>query len=1781
MKKYLLFTLCFILLKAFPLSAQLEGGFKDADASNKLRAIDFQEQFISDAIEYKGAILAFGKGTIYQYDPTDESIQILVEGIEGNSGEFVGIYEIGAKPVLIYNVFNENRDFVSSAYTPIGSSNHFKIGNKGEIKLFIPEGQGYYIEDTGSANILSTGGIFETEFKQIREIYAFPQFKFGAITSKVLFFVDYKTSDLKTPILYKINMGEEGGLATPNGVTELFSHDLTIFNDAAIFVNSAKDLTYATGEKGETVKVIEAGLGVKNLFTFGNDLLCTFFPEELQLFIFDSNLEFLRKVTFENNPNFLKEGLRNVIPFNNELVALESPQNGVALLTNKFDIINGGGIPVLEYPLKEVSLKGKFALFYTRGVSELIEEIYIWNLDTKKEVDYTKFEVPAIGYSTHNVNAINSDGIYQSAFSKDFGFELYINNGSEKFQVAEEITNTDYEQAVLENLKIEEVFADYSTFPKKLFNFNGTIYSLSHLQMPNSFTNADAQNAGFNTAVRDMNFLYKLNERPGIPSPSSFTVDENMAKGTAIGSLSATDPDDSNLSFQLVNGTGAIDNGKVSVSGNQLVLNEVPDFEADSLWSILAQVSDAHGDKRSRSITININDVNDAPTGLSLTTEFVSESLPLGSPIAGIETVDEDATDTFTYSLSASNSDPGVADADNGSFTVTDSVLISNTTFDSAIKSEYFITLSVSDQGGETYQQAFVINITEENEAPTNILLDNNTIEENLTGRTLVGTLDTEDADSEEDNDDTDDVDFTYALVAGSGDDDNSSFEISADSLYAISSFNFEEVESLSVRVQTKDPKMATFNKAFTINVIDANDAPAAILFSNDSIDENQGSGTVVGTLDGQDPDASDEFDFIFIEDDNFPDNTAFSVNTNNELVQDVENFDYESKSLYEIKLRLTDKGGESIDSVLAIHIGDINDEPSDITLSGTSVNEETNNAVAGQLNVVDEDATDNHSFSLPADSLSNHRFQILTGDELALASPLNYEQDDLSYEVYIEVTDISGAKFGKVFEIDLLDINDAVDTLVIKRTIIKSGLAFEEKVSNIELRDEDLGDNISNFYSRDDYTMTLIDSENFPDNSNFQVIYQNDDQVYALEAATDLTFTEEGDNLYQINIEVLNGETTYSQSFEIELVSESTNTPPTEINISNDSITSVATVGTEVGVLSSVDDSGDTHVYSLISNTSSNDNELFSISSDRLILEANLRDSTEQSYIVAVKSEDNGGLSLQEEIKIYVKEFEDSTPPLIAGITGGDISVDENQSTFDLSGSVTDNAFLESVQLEYGPVTSVEFTKNDMIELEGGQFTSNIPADQGDAFGLKARIVAVDTSGNSAASDTVYFYRSVSSSGALANLPTERIGVGKTSRDYRMFSVPYNLQSENSSLRDIFETSLGQTYSESNFKVFHWNPEREAYDEFLSIGNVESGESYWLTTVIEEPSINFGAGNVFPYKTSNKARWNLKAGWNQIGNPYPISIDWEVIQANNPEVGDLYVFDEEGFVTATTLAPHQGAFVLVQENMSVEADVTNNSALRSTAVTERSESSVELILNLVQGELRAKGGVAMHETAKDGLDSWDKANPPALGEHVEISFKQIESVWDNYRWDVVKTKDYHVWDFTVNTSKEDQFNSLSWNADEFLNGQFYLVDMETLQKIDITEKSEYQFRGKKAYHFKLVFDRYATDRFDLGALLIGSPYPNPFNSRLNVPVNISDVQNAQATIQILDLSGRLLAEKSWTSELREGYQLLNFDQVDQTTRDGSSLSTGIYIYKLKVTQRNGTERKTGRIIKH
>jgi gliding motility-associated-like protein len=504
-----------------------------------------------------------------------------------------------------------------------------------------------------------------------------------------------------------------------------------------------------------------------------------------------------------------------------------------------------------------------------------------------------------------------------------------------------------------------------------------------------------------------------VNEAPTNISASASSVAENAASGTSVATFSATDIDAGDtFTYTLVSGTGDTDNASFAITGSTLTTAAVFDFETKSSYSVRVRVTDAAGLTFEKVFTISVTDVNDAPTNISASASSVAENAASGTTVATLSATDADAGDTFTYTLVS-----GTGDTDNASFAITGSTLTTAAVFDFETKSSYSVRVRVTDAGGLTFEKVFTISVTDVNDAPTNISLSANAVAENAASGTPVATLSATDADAAET--------FTYTLVSGTGDTDNASFTITGNTLSTAAVFDFETKSSYSVRVRVTDAGGLTFEKVFTISVTDVNDAPTNISASASSVAENSASGTTVATLSATDADAAETFTYTLVSGTGDTDNASFSITGNTLTTAAV--FDFETKSSYSVRVRVTDAGGLTFEKVFTITVTDVNEAPTALALSNASVLENAaSGTTVGTLAGTDADAGDTHTYTLVSGtgSTDNASFTI-TGTTLSTAAVFNFEAKN-SYAVRVRVTDAGGLTFERAFTISVTDVNEA-----------------------------------------------------------------------------------------------------------------------------------------------------------------------------------------------------------------------------------------------------------------------------------------------------------------------------------------------------------------------------------------------------------------------------------------------------------------------------------------------------------------------------------------------------------------------------------------------------------------------------------------------------------------------------------------------------------------------------------------------------------------------------------
>ena len=155
------------------------------------------------------------------------------------------------------------------------------------------------------------------------------------------------------------------------------------------------------------------------------------------------------------------------------------------------------------------------------------------------------------------------------------------------------------------------------------------------------------------------------------------------------------------------------------------------------------------------------------------------------------------------------------------------------------------------DDGFSSDTAKIKITIVSMNDAPTSVKLVNNTITENGPDITSVGQLTTDDLD----RDDT----FTYSF-SDKNDNDNAYFTIKDGFLHTSISFDYERRDSYTIFVTSKDQGGKKVTSKLVVAVINVNETPQFIDYSEMRIVLPEGAGKIVVKLMAEDPDLDQDY---------------------------------------------------------------------------------------------------------------------------------------------------------------------------------------------------------------------------------------------------------------------------------------------------------------------------------------------------------------------------------------------------------------------------------------------------------------------------------------------------------------------------------------------------------------------------------------------------------------------------------------------------------------------------------------------------------------------------------------------------------------------------------------------------------------------------------------------------------------------------------------------------------------------------------------------------------
>ena len=224
---------------------------------------------------------------------------------------------------------------------------------------------------------------------------------------------------------------------------------------------------------------------------------------------------------------------------------------------------------------------------------------------------------------------------------------------------------------------------------------------------------------------------------------------------------------------------------------------------------------------------------------------------------------------------------------------------------------------------------------------------------------------------------------------------------------------------------------------------------------SNNKVHENVPNGTVIGTF-HYDESANNSSELHFILTDNA--GGRFALNDSLLLVHNTSLIDYETQKTYNVTVRAISLNGESYEKTFAIHILNANDPPNDISLSNSTVAENSSpGTFIANIKGTDPDSSDVLSFSIHKDV--NHDFAI-HNNSLVVSDSAHIDYEKTPYlHLVIRATDKKGAAYNKSFSIKVLNQNDAPTAVKLTNTVIKENLPVGTFIGTLSSVDEDSSD--------------------------------------------------------------------------------------------------------------------------------------------------------------------------------------------------------------------------------------------------------------------------------------------------------------------------------------------------------------------------------------------------------------------------------------------------------------------------------------------------------------------------------------------------------------------------------------------------------------------------------------------------------------------------------------------------------------------------------------------------
>ena len=679
-----------------------------------------------------------------------------------------------------------------------------------------------------------------------------------------------------------------------------------------------------------------------------------------------------------------------------------------------------------------------------------------------------------------------------------------------------------------------------------------------------------------------------IQDAPELVGVMEFAIDENT---TTVADITATDVDDDTLTYSI---TGGDDQTLFDIDASTGALSFInrPDYEnpadsdQDNIYSVQVNVSDGNGGSASQTYIITVNDVI---THVAITNTAVDENddgAIVGTLSAAID--DINATHEYTYTLSGDDAD--AFEVVDGQLKLKDGVSANY-----EAQNSYTVTVTATDSGGLSTSEDFTITINDVNDAPSDIEISRVGLMDNTDGAE-VGTLTTTDEDTTDSH--------TYTVS-----DDR--FEVTSTGLLKLKagqSIDNVAEPTVTLTITSTDKGGISIQEEYTLTV-------GTVQISATTFEENA-EGVVIGTLSVIDPDFTANITYTLSG--NGSEN--FEVIDGQLKLKDGIAANYEVLNSYSLTITATDDSSYTKSTTYPFDVTDVNEAPTAIALSGTTINENIAGAVIGDLTTTDEDTGDSHTYTLSGNDADS--FEVVDGQlKLKDGVSANYEAQN-SYTVTVTATDSGGLSTSEDFTITINDVNDAPSGMKLTGSLYVNENDTGGVVGDITTVDEDTGDSHT-------YAITGMDADAFEIVNDQLKLKDEINPVHQTQGSYSITVTSTDQ-----------GGITISEDYSVEV-----NIAPTEFSLDNDSVDENY-VGAPVGWIAITDANiYDEFTYELDGVGA----EKFEVvSGGQLIVKSGTwldYETGSTSYTLTITITDQGGYSLEKTLTIDVNDVDYGNP--------------------------------------------------------------------------------------------------------------------------------------------------------------------------------------------------------------------------------------------------------------------------------------------------------------------------------------------------------------------------------------------------------------------------------------------------------------------------------------------------------------------------------------------------------